>query len=743
MHVAQQPVERLGGEAAACRRAVRRQLVAVVGDEPSAVRELRHARAFGGETGGEILRRADARAREVVGLALQHRSFPEREPLGIQRRGGRQEHQLHALGPVQPDVREDRGHGRSDVAQQRLVDELRVDPYQQHAVRRQARARELEETARIEVGGAGGPRVRGLRHQDVVAARREHQRVACIVLDQPQPRIGERIVRARGREAGIGVDHARLQLDHIDGPQPCRDVLHRDPSAESDDEHAGRFGPCGDRQRGEPALAMPYRRRAGATYGRLREAVGAQIEAAVVAFLDEHRRRAPDREEALLAGGGIVDQRRVDDGARQRWPEQDRGGQSRRGRRGLQRSRDIGERPQRHDRGGETEGDGEARGALERERRDEPHAGGDGAGDRADGVERVDAPGRARRVDAAVAEQADQQRESGAHEERGRQHREQRPCRERAGREIVRHPAEPQLRRRRGERDADLCRSEGERRAPRRQPPRRGEAAEADAEQEARQHGRERREAAAERVAQHARPQHLIGQCDEAAHETEQRQQRAHDAVRQRACSRARRSRRRRGRGPGRRGRPIGGSPGRRQRTADREGARRDQQVERHRHRGGDAQAVVGHQPPTARQCARRRAQGVRGIETGDARAGVGRGADREPGEHRQGRAHQHGRHQQQQTGEREVEPRQGADGGRRVGQTARDRDIPLAHQREQRRDRERADGDAELEQREEAQRTRAGAVHPTGDEGRAEREAQHVHREHHRHRGLGGAEHQ
>ena len=64
--------------------------------------------------------------------------------------------------------------------------------------------RELHELARVEMRCAGGPRMRGLRHDGVVAAVGEPQRAARVVEDDVDARIGERIAlaqRARLRDS--------------------------------------------------------------------------------------------------------------------------------------------------------------------------------------------------------------------------------------------------------------------------------------------------------------------------------------------------------------------------------------------------------------------------------------------------------------------------------------------------------------------------------------------------------------
>ncbi len=112
--------------------------------------------------------------------------------------------------------------------------------------RRRARAvaHQREELARVEMGGAGRPGMRGLRDDRVVARLREQERAARVVHVHVHARIGERVAsraarRARGSRARTS---GSSSITSIDATSAAR-ASSAAPTAEPDDQHARAVGP--------------------------------------------------------------------------------------------------------------------------------------------------------------------------------------------------------------------------------------------------------------------------------------------------------------------------------------------------------------------------------------------------------------------------------------------------------------------------------------------------------------------
>ena len=104
-------------------------------------------------------------------------------------------------------LRKHRSERPDDRLQILRADVVGVRPLAEQAVRFQARARGLEELPREERRDAGHPRIRRLRHDDVVALRRQQQMRSPVADDQPDARLRE-------GAAVLAVEEVR-RLDHF------------------------------------------------------------------------------------------------------------------------------------------------------------------------------------------------------------------------------------------------------------------------------------------------------------------------------------------------------------------------------------------------------------------------------------------------------------------------------------------------------------------------------------------------
>ena len=267
------------------------------------------ARLVEDERGRQILRHLYAQAREAFGIAGHHRRHLTLQVERLAR--GDEEHRAR-VRLVEPQVRKHVEQRREHAAEQALVHELEPHPLDEDAAGREAVAHLHEEVARIEMGGARGPGVGGLRHDRAVAEVGERQRAARVVQQHAQPRVGERVEVASVRHGAVRVDHLRLELDHVDAFEALRHLLQRHAAAEADHEEIARLRRGEGREHGEPARGRAVaRRRAAPLDGGFRQAVVAEAPAFDL-FGQQHGRGAADGVEDdprgihLVARGPLV-----------------------------------------------------------------------------------------------------------------------------------------------------------------------------------------------------------------------------------------------------------------------------------------------------------------------------------------------------------------------------------------------------------------------------------------------------
>src|SRR5690606_32342126 len=90
-----------------------------------------------------------------------------------------------------------------------------------------------KELASEQMGRRSSPGMRGLRDNEVVAPVGEPQRIACIVDDDLDARISERIRPSAARQRSVGGDYRRLELHDVDLAHGSGDSLESDAAAKA------------------------------------------------------------------------------------------------------------------------------------------------------------------------------------------------------------------------------------------------------------------------------------------------------------------------------------------------------------------------------------------------------------------------------------------------------------------------------------------------------------------------------
>ena len=213
---------------------------------------------------------------------------------------------------VNLDVIEDFAEGGEQSPKQWLVDKVQPNPLDEHSFGLEVVLREFEKLLGIEMGCAGRPGVRRLRHDRVEALVCQDQGVARVVQVHGDSGILQGIPPAQIAQAAIGLDHLGLQLDHVDLLDQRRDGLERQAPPEADDQQRIRLGPSQAGQPPQPASHQPlvpgYSR---SGYSAFRVAVGAE-EPLNGRFQQQNRRGPSDSQVAdrvLLVGS--TSQRRI------------------------------------------------------------------------------------------------------------------------------------------------------------------------------------------------------------------------------------------------------------------------------------------------------------------------------------------------------------------------------------------------------------------------------------------------
>ena len=265
--------------------------------------------------------------------------------------------------------------------------------------------RELHELARVEVRGAGRPRMRGLRHDGVVAAVGEPQCAARIVDDDVDARIGERIAlaqRAVTRLASMTLGSSSMtSIWRTLGGTPSTTTPPPKPTISMSRALRARD----HREWRQPEFTAEALQRSGAVHQRFGQAVGAQGQAAV---LRQHHdaRAAADVVIEHAPIGSDVERRSDQQGHRSLRPEERATGDGDHGNRDRENAIHGQQQPQRNDAQCGTGEHGDADRAFVAQLGNQDESRGERADDRADGVPRVDAGARRRGIGGVARQHA-------------------------------------------------------------------------------------------------------------------------------------------------------------------------------------------------------------------------------------------------------------------------------------------------------------------------------------------------
>ena len=371
-----------------------------------------------------------------------------------------------------------------------------------------------------------------LRDDGVEALARQQQCVACVVDVNAQARIGQGVAPAPLPDGTVGRHDLLFELHHLDPLDRRRNVLHRDSSPQTDDQHRTRLRASQDWQRAKPTGGHPTGVPGpGRIDVRLGQAVGAQLPVVRIGE-QEHGRCPPHGVELDRASSGwLAHRRRRHDAPRCSGRLQDHQHHPGDGDAG-DRQRPLAEEKRREHGQQQVERHAAGKRAAEAQRGYQHEAGCERTDNGAQGIGGVDPRGGGAGVLGAACENADGQREGGADTERRRKEREHggrgvapalRQARYAEAAGEVRDGIDTRVGRQREPRDAELGESEAQRRTlSAGGEPRCHGRADGDADQKGREHRRERVHAAPHDVGEQPGPQDLVAEGDRAREEDQQ-----------------------------------------------------------------------------------------------------------------------------------------------------------------------------------------------------------------------------